>query len=247
MPLEIEILKPKFYQDSEVSGNIALAKKIEAQYGGIINEVCSVGYSNLEPFLLIGLFFVESRGDAKARNGAALGIGQIDQKTASNIPFWLNSRAKIMTTGQKDMIVKLFGQKKADCMLGLKWDNSPSTCSGGRFDSKTRQLVGPDSTELVTVEQLLNPVINIWLASMFFDYLVDKYSTGGTVVTAPTKVRFDRLITHYNAGQGNAAKLPKASGALDTLRYVSKNISPITSDYILKIVGTNGMYDVLTR
>lgn len=247
MALEIQLLKASYYKESDVSGILQVCKQIESKFGGIINEVCSAGNSNLEPYLLIGLYYIESQGNPNAVNGNAIGIGQIEAASASNIAYWLNTKAKIMTDNQKAMLVKLFGQKRADCMLGLKWDNSPSPCSGGYVDKKTQQLTGPSSTNLVTKADLLDPVKNIWLSSMFLDYLIWMYSTGGTLITAPTGVRMDRVITHYNAGGGNAKKLPKTANAVDTLAYVRTNISSITSDYILKYIGRIGLIDILTR
>lgn len=247
MALEIQLLKASYYKESDVSGILQVCKQIEKQYGGLINEVCDAGNGNLETYLLIGLFYIESQGNANAQNGNAIGIGQIEPASASNIGYWLNTKAKIMTDNQKQILVKLFGQKRADCMLGLKWDNSPSPCSGGYIDSNTRQLVGPSSLNLVTKADLLDPIKNIWLSSMFLDYLIWMYSTGGTLITPPTGVRMDRVITHYNAGGGNAKKLPKTANAVDTLAYVQKNISPITSDYILKYIGRIGLIDILTR
>lgn len=247
MALEIQLLKASYYKESDVDGILKVCKQIESKYGGLINEVCSASNGNLETYLMVGLYYIESQGNPSAQNGNAIGIGQLEPASASNIAYWLNTKAKIMTDNQKKMLVKLFGQKTADCMLGLKWDNSPSPCSGGYIDSKTKQLTGPSSTNLVTKADLLNPEKNIFLSTMFMDYLIWMYSTGATLISPPTGVRMDRVITHYNAGQGNAKKLPKTANAVDTLAYVQKNISTVTSDYILKYIGRIGLIDILTR
>ena len=245
MTLKIEILKSGFYKDSEVAGNIASVNQMRSRFGNIINEACSAGNARIDPFILEGLFFIESKGNANASNGGTYGLGQIDPTTASNIPYWLQ-KSKLMTDSQRSKVYQLFGQKLGDCLLGLIYDNSPSYCSGAKKNGKG-QMVGPDSTNLITREMLLSPTINIWLSAMFMDYLIDKYSTGGTLVTPPTTVRLDRVIVHYNAGQGNAKKVPTGLTPSDTTAWVGKNLSPITSDYILKFVGKNGMIDVLTR
>lgn len=237
MPLAIEILKSSYYTANQVPGNLAVVNQIRSAYGAIINEACSSANARLENYILEALFFIESKGNTNAANGQAIGIGQIDTKTASNIPFWLKKRAKIMTDSQEAKIYQLFGNSLADCLLNLKWDNSPSKCSGSA-----------DSTNLITKQHLLDPTINIWLSAMYMDYLVDKYSEGGTLgIGNPNKVRMDKIIVHYNAGQGNANKVPKALTPADTVNFVKNNISSITSDYILKFVGTNGLIDTITR
>ncbi|MFD1817621.1 hypothetical protein SAMN04515674_101523 [Pseudarcicella hirudinis] len=237
MPLAIEILKSSFYTTNQVPGNMAIVNQIRSAYGAIINEACSSANARLDSYILEALFFIESKGNPNAANGQAYGIGQLDPKTASNIPFWLKKRAKIMTDSQEAKIYQLFGQNLADCLLNLKWDNAPSKCSGAA-----------DSTNLITKQQLLNPEINIWLSSMYMDYLVDKYSEGGIIgIGNPTKVRMDKIIVHYNAGQGNANKVPKSLTPTDTVSFVKNNISNTTSDYILKFIGTNGLIDSITR
>ncbi|MDR6564960.1 MULTISPECIES: hypothetical protein [unclassified Arcicella] len=234
--LAIELLRTKYYSDADIAGNLAIVKNIRNKFGTLINEECSSGNGNLEPYLLESLYAIESKGDPNAVNGSTYGLGQLDTATASNIPFWLKKRAKIMTSSQEDKIKKLFGSALADCLLNLKYDNAPSKCSGNA-----------PSINLVTRAMLLNPEKNIALSAMYMDYLIDKYSFGGTSVTPPTGVRLDKLIVHYNAGQGNAAKVPQGLTPTDTTNWVKQKLSITTSDYILKFIGKNGFVDILNR
>lgn len=236
MPLSIELLRTKYYQDNQIAGNLAIANNLRKRFAGIINEACSSGNGNFDPYVLESFFCIESAGDPNAINGATFGLGQLDSPTASNIPFWLKKRAKIMTSSQETKIRELFGNQLADCLLSLKYDNAPSKCSGSA-----------NSINLITKAMLLNPEKNIWLSSMYIDYLIDKYSIGGTPITPPTSVRLDRVIVHYNAGQGNAAKVPQGLTPSDTTNWVKSKLSITTSDYILKLIGKNGFIDILTR
>lgn len=236
--LNIRLLKASFYKPSEITGNLAVVNQIRGKYGDIIKEACSGANARLETYILESLIFIESKGDAKAVNGQAYGIAQIDTATASNIPYWLSKKAKIMTASQRAKVYELFGKTRGDCLLNLSYDNAPSKCSGGK-----------DSINLVTKAELLNPEIGIWLCAMYLDYLIDMYSYGGSIIPPKenTDVKMERVIVHYNTGQGTVKRVPTNLSAGDTLNYVRTKISPITSDYITKFIGTNGMIDVLTN
>lgn len=81
---------------------------------------------------------------------------------------------------------------------------------------------------------LYNPAFNILVGTMYLGRLIDEFTSLGLV-------RLDKVVVKYN--RGYFAKVPSGS----TTDKLLNNIQGVTRDYILKLVGTNGVMDVLTE
>jgi hypothetical protein len=102
---------------------------------------------------------------------------------------------------------------------------------GARFDAITRMRYMGDGV-YVNANDLGQAEFNILAGAIYLGILLDEHIEG-------EYVRMDKVVTRYNRGYFTK----NLSGDLDNF-YLTQNNT--TRDYILKLVGTNGIIDILT-
>lgn len=103
---------------------------------------------------------------------------------------------------------------------------------GSRLDACLRMKWMGETGVHVTPADLSNPEFNVLAGAIYLGILLDEHLEGDYV-------RLDKVVARYN--RGYFAK--NLTGDYDSF-YLSQNT--ITRNYILKLVGTNGIIDILT-
>lgn len=106
---------------------------------------------------------------------------------------------------------------------------------GIRFDKEGK-------TRAITNEDQLKPELNILIGTMILGALIDtKWGT------EDGKMKLERVIVVYNAGQYGDSGKKATSGAYKTPAQLAAVVNPISAAYIGKMLGTDGALDVATK
>lgn len=82
---------------------------------------------------------------------------------------------------------------------------------------------------------LLNPELNILVGSIYLGQLIDESMDNGSL-------RLDKVIARYNSGYYSYSRGKDLIG--DTLAVIAR-VNPITKAYITKMIGKNGVLEIL--
>lgn len=214
--IKVPLIKGSFYDNVAAKANKDKVENIiRPKYGDMINRIADL--VGLPSVLIESFIFIESGGKEDAQSPYAIGLMQLNGATASDTLVFEKGAGRL-DKGEIDILKKY---------LGSRYSNLDKVKPKQRSIGKT----------FVTKADLLKPEFNVLAGSILLKQLTDEFSENG-------KIRFDKVITVYNGGRyGKAAKKVIAfKGSIDEmLSFVPKE----TSNYIKKLVGTNGVLDVL--
>jgi soluble lytic murein transglycosylase-like protein len=214
--IKVPQIKSSFYDNVSAKANKDKVENIiRPKYGDLIDKVADL--VGLPPILIESFIFIESGGKEKAQSPYATGLMQLNGATASDTLVFEKGAGRL-DKGEIEILKKY---------LGSRYSNLDKVKSKQRSIGKT----------FVTNDDLLKPEFNVLVGSILLKQLTDEFTENG-------KIRFDKVITIYNGGRYSKAakKVIGFKGSIDEmLSFVPKE----TSNYIKKLVGTNGVLDVL--
>lgn|GEM_PF-611274 len=106
------------------------------------------------------------------------------------------------------------------------------------LSSRYEQIItmkSPGMVQVITDQDLYNPELNILVGSIYLGQLIDESMENGSL-------RLDKVVTRYNIGYYSYNKGRELVG--DILSVISK-LNPITKSYITKLIGVNGILEML--
>jgi soluble lytic murein transglycosylase-like protein len=214
--IKVPQIKSSFYDNVSAKANKDKVENIiRPKYGDLIDKVADL--VGLPPILIESFIFIESGGKEKAQSPYATGLMQLNGATASDTLVFEKGAGRL-DKGEIEILKKY---------LGSRYSNLDKVKSKQRSIGKT----------FVTNDDLLKPEFNVLVGSILLKQLTDEFTENG-------KIRFDKVITVYNGGRyGKAAK--KVIGFKGSIDEMLSFVPKETSNYIKKLVGTNGVLDVL--
>lgn len=214
--IKVPLIKGSFYDNVAARANKDKVENlIRPKYGDLIDRVADL--VGLPSVLIESFIFIESGGKETAQSPYATGLMQLNGATASDTLVFEKGAGRL-DKGEIEILKKYLGSR-----YSLLEKVKPKQRSIGKT--------------FVTNADLFKPEFNVLVGSILLKQLTDEFTENG-------KIRFDKVITVYNGGRyGKAAKKVIAfKGSIDEmLSFVPKE----TSNYIKKLVGTNGVLDVL--
>lgn len=102
---------------------------------------------------------------------------------------------------------------------------------GTRLDMGIMKMKYMGYSQNITNTDLKNPEFNILVGSIFLGILIDEHTENG-------QVRLDKVIARYNRGYFS-------KGYTGDKNTVYANMPTITKSYILKLLGTRGVLDIM--
>ena len=91
------------------------------------------------------------------------------------------------------------------------------------------------TAQVIISSDLFNPELNTLIGSIYLGQLIDEHQENGTV-------RLDKVVTRYNMGYYSFARGGQLIG--DVMGVIAK-VNPITRAYITKLIGKNGILEML--
>ena len=217
MNIKIPAISKSFYSDSEKGQILSKISEIKNKYGKTVSYVSSI--TNVPEDLIYSFIFIESAGNEKAVSSFnAVGLMQLVPEAATNVVVD-EKKANRLLPQEEEMLKKLIGEKKLDCLKKMQYRNQPMVCNRG-------------TGNVITKQDLLNPDLNILLGTMLLGQLIDLHTENG-------KVRLDKVIIRYNKGINTK---PKGN----TIEETVAGYPTETRNYVYKLVGKNGLLDILT-
>ncbi|MFZ4398885.1 MAG: transglycosylase SLT domain-containing protein [Bacteroidales bacterium] len=208
--MQLEISLPSIPNLFENFNEVPLViNQVKNKFGSLISNISVI--TNLDEYIIYGFIFVESKGNENAISGKSIGLMQINSDTA-NTAIIRENLNKGLTEAEQLILSNYLGDR-LNPLLKSKF---------------TWQLPANG----VNKTDLLNPELNILIASMYINQLIFKTKEGNNI-------RMDKVIWLYNKGE--YSKLP--SGGIDKVYAASGNI---TGKYIRSLLGKNGVLDQLT-
>lgn len=194
--------------------------EIRAEYGKLIAAM-AILFPALSELLITSIIFIESGGKnvpPRSRKGP-IGLMQINRATASDCVI-LARRKGLLTLDQQNKIRELLGEKRANCLQTMKWGGEKLTCN--------------NNTGLCVSEvDLANPEHNLFFGCLYLNLLCAEH------INQDGTIRLHEVIARYN--RGYYSKVPKTN---DVNQFISL-VPAETKSYVLKLIGTNGMLDIL--
>jgi soluble lytic murein transglycosylase-like protein len=214
--LKIPATTLKFYDSKQVP---LIKDKIEdvivTKYGKIINNVSKI--TGLNDEIIKSFIFIESAGKENAETPYAIGLMQVGLATASDALVYEKSSGRL-SNDEEEILKKHLGSKMKN-LEKLK---------------KNQKSIGKT---WIGKKELFNPELNILIGSIIVKQLADEFSENGVP-------RLDKVAVIYNAGRYGkiAKKTISHKGSVDELVGI---LPKEPSAYITKLVGTNGLLDIL--
>jgi len=214
--VNIPAINESFYTPNSAKQNEDKIKNfIRPKYGKYIDNVSSL--TGVPSVLIEAFVFVESGGNERATSPFAVGLMQVSPATASDVLIKEKGAGRL--TNEEAVLVKKY--------LGNRYSLIENVKPNQKSIGKT----------FITNSELLKPEFNLLVGSIFLKQLIDEFSSGG-------QVRLDKVISVYNGGRfskSNKKIIPFKGTTKELLTQVPKE----TSNYILKLLGTQGILDTL--
>jgi len=211
MEIQLPFINKAFYKPTDMGKNAAELAKIRANYGAIINNIAAI--TKVPEKLIVSMIFIESGGDDNAVNGYAIGLMQVDYRSAGDIIFFENKQ-KRLGDAEKTLLRKYLSTR-LDCVLSMRYMGDKIKCNSYKGYSFTKT-------------DLLKPELNILIGAIYLGILLDDHTEKGIV-------RLDKLVLRYN--KGFFTKF--AAGATKEQIYASA--STTSKNYIAKLSGYNSI------
>ncbi len=216
LALKIPSINKSYYNSVTAQQNEnKIISVIRPKYGKIIDDISSM--SNVPSELIESFIFIESAGNEKAQSPYATGLMQLSPATASDTIIKEKGLGRL-DTREATVLKKYLGTR-----YSLVEKVKPKQTSIGKT--------------FVTNKDLLIPTFNILVGTMLLKQLIDEFTEGG-------KVRMDKVVVIYNGGRyGSVAK--KVIPFKGTTEQMLPILPKETSNYIVKLLGNNGVLDSL--
>lgn len=218
MSLNIKIpsIPDKFYPDHVVPQiEDKIKNVIRPKYGKYINNISKI--SGVPVALIESFIFIESAGNEKAKSPYATGLMQLSPATASDVIVKEKGLGRLEKE-EADILKKYLGSR-----FSLVEKVKPNQKSLGKT--------------FVTNNDLFKPEFNILVGTILLGQLINEFTEGG-------KLRLDKVVTIYNGGRYSKAGKKIISFKGDTKELLTQ-IPKESSDYIKKLVGTQGVLDII--
>lgn len=167
----IPATRKQFYADIDLLPNRQKIAELEKNYGKMIREAAFL--NGIEPAIVSTYLFIESRGDANARNGNTFGLGQISVETVANT-LYNDYKQNRISLREDELLIGFLGSAKVNSIKKAKSDL--------------------EILPLLNQQMLFNANFNILLSVMYFRRCLDKAHSLGF------GLRLDIAIYLYNAG-----------------------------------------------
>jgi soluble lytic murein transglycosylase-like protein len=166
--------------------------------------------------IIKAFIFIESAGNEKAQSPYAVGLMQVGLATASDGLILEKSSGRL--SAQEEAILKKYMGKIP------QFDNLKAN----------QKTIGKT---WITKDLLLKPEYNILVGSIILKQLIDEFTVDGVP-------RLDKVAVLYNAGRyGGIGK--KTIAHKGTTEELVSMLPKEPSTYITKLVGTNGLLDIM--
>ncbi len=222
-----------FYSKGERAMLYRAIKAIERKYGGYILEASLA--CNVKSAVITSVILLQSNGNEKLVTGSAMdtqkhyGLMQLTPETAVAVIHleskMVNMNGKLesrLSPTEYNLLVKYIGKDRTDCY------------------TKTMQNLGPDEYNkcrpLKSTDMLL-PGFSILVGTMLLGRLLDETREG-------EELRLDRAYLKYNMDPFYQIKAKKFA-PIDEVLKEAKKIGNKQYEGILKLVGANGLLDVI--
>lgn len=214
--IKIPSTNQAFYDSVQAKANYnKVVNVIKPRYGKIISNIASI--VNIPEELIYAFVFIESAGSETASTPYAYGLMQLAPAAAS------------------DAIVK----EKGAGRLSEPEANILKKYLGSRYS--LIENVKPKQTSLgktfITKDDLYKPELNLLIGSILIKSLTYEFLENGVP-------RLDKVVVIYNRGRFDkvSKEVAKSKKNIDDLMA---SIPKGTADYVRKLLGVQGMMDVL--
>ena len=214
--LKIPMIQKSFYS---VADSVANKKLVQTKIRPKYAALISAASKNsgIPTVVLESFIAIESGGNPNA-GSSAVGLMQIGAAGASDAIVKEKQKGR-MSVGEEAIMKKHLGSTYDKTIKGLK----KGQMSAGTWVGKSI---------------LYSPEFNIAVGAMYLKQLIDEFTT-------KDGVRMDKVVAIYNTGRySSTAK--KIIPSKKTATELIKEMPTITRSYVLKLVGENGMLDILT-
>ncbi|WP_080056716.1 transglycosylase SLT domain-containing protein [Spirosoma aerolatum] len=209
-----------YYTASQAVGNMDIVRTIRNQYGTFIQQASQL--TNVPSAVIEAFCFIESAGNPSAKSSAgAVGLMQLTPDTCVTT-IHLDNKDNRVSDEQLDVL---------GGYLGTKLVNIRKLRYLGDEKAGNTKLVASD---------VINPEINLLIGAMLLGRLIDE-STDFLSLTERL-IRWDKVVFRYNAGYFYKIKAKTFAGVLSEAKAKATE----TGNYILKLVGKNGLLDSLS-
>jgi soluble lytic murein transglycosylase-like protein len=214
--INIPAIPDSYYSTTAAKANEGKIKTvIRPKFGAYINNISKL--SDVPAELIESFIFIESGGNPNAKSPYATGLMQLSPATASDV-LVKEKGADRLRDGEAAILKKYLGTR-----YSLIEKVKPKQTSLGKT--------------FITNDDLLKPEFNILVGSILLGQLVNEFTENGIL-------RLDKVVTIYNGGRFSKAgkKIIKFQGSTkELLTQVPKE----SSNYILKLLGTQGLLDTI--
>jgi soluble lytic murein transglycosylase-like protein len=215
--VKIPEIKESFYNlDSAKLNKDKIVNVIRPKFGKYIQNISEI--AGVPSELIDSFIFIESAGNENAQSPyGAIGLMQLNGATASDTLVFEKGAGRLQNE-EAEIIKKYLGNR-----YSLIEKVKPNQKSIGKT--------------FINKNDLLKPELNILIGSILLKQLCDEFTENG-------KVRLDKVVAIYNGGRysKSSKKIILFKGSTsELLNLVPKE----TSAYITKLVGTNGLLDIL--
>jgi soluble lytic murein transglycosylase-like protein len=216
LALKIPSINKSYYNSVSAKANEnKIMSVIRPKYGRIIDYISSISHVPSE--LIESVIFIESDGNPNAKTKFATGLMQLSPATASDTIIKEKGLGRL--DAPEAVILKKY--------LGSRYSLVDKVKHGQTSIGKT----------FVTNADLLKPEFNIIVGTILLKQLMDEFVENG-------KIRLDKVITIYNGGRyGSVAK--KVMAFKGTTEQMLPILPKETSNYVVKLLGINGILDNL--
>jgi soluble lytic murein transglycosylase-like protein len=217
LSIKVPAINDSFYNESSTQ---LIRKKIEdvikQKYGTIIDNISKI--TNVPSELIISFIFIESSGNEKAETPYAVGLMQVGTATASDTIVKEKSFGRL--NKEEENLLKKYLSKEI-------WNEIE------KLKPKQKSL----GKTFVTREMLFNPEFNILVGTILLGQLIDEF-------TENNNLRLDKIVVIYNRGRYDKVSKEVIAFKGNT-QEMEKIVPKGTYDYVKKLIGKNGVLDIL--
>lgn len=216
MNFKVPAINQSFY-DKSVAKQIEekMLYKIRPNFGSIINYIASI--TGVDKNLIESFIFIESGGNPNAKTPYAYGLMQVGLATASDVLVYEKGSGRLRP--QEEALVRKY--------LGTRWSLLEKVKEGQKSIGKT----------FITKQDLFKPEFNVLIGSILLGQLINEFTENG-------RPRLDKIVVIYNTGRYAKISKKAIEHKGDTASLVAM-LPKGQADYIRKLIGVNGLLDIL--